>query len=86
HERQTYNNIKNEWQAYLGLHRQVMDMLNRGEVQQARHFFLTQGIPAYQKLNTQTAELMNINQAYAVQGRQIAEDVFSSAKLSIFIC
>lgn len=86
HERQTYNNIKNEWLAYLGLHRQVMDMLNRGELQQARHFFLTQGIPAYQKLNAQTAELMNINQAYAVQGRQIAEDVFSSAKLSIFIC
>lgn len=84
-ERQIYNNIKNEWLAYQGLHRQMMDAIERGDLQQARYILVDQSRSLFRQLTAHVQDLININQTFANNARQDVDNIFSASKVSIAI-
>ncbi|MGL5418141.1 MAG: methyl-accepting chemotaxis protein, partial [Plesiomonas shigelloides] len=82
-ERQIYNNIKNEWLAYQGLHRQMMDAIERGDLQQARYILVDQSRSIFRQLTAHVQDLININQTFANNARQDVDNIFSASKVSI---
>lgn len=85
-ERVLFSALKKEWQDYQSLHQQMMAILNRGDIEQARNLLLHQSRPIFRKLTSQTQELINFNKMFVSAAGTMVDTVFSGSKFSILLC
>ncbi|QXB53633.1 MULTISPECIES: methyl-accepting chemotaxis protein [Aeromonas] len=84
-ERRTFDTVKADWERYIALHQRIRQMQDAGQLIEAQHLFMGEGITLYTNLTKSVGDLIRINHGYSVGSRAEVVGAFDSAKLSIII-
>ena len=82
-ERRAFDIVKADWERYVALHQRIRQMQDSGQMAEARHLFMGEGVTLYTNLTKSVGELIRINHGYSVGSRAEVVDAFDSAKLSV---
>ncbi|BDN91850.1 methyl-accepting chemotaxis protein [Aeromonas caviae] len=82
-ERRAFDIVKADWERYVALHQRIRQMQDSGQMAEAQHLFMGEGITLYTNLTKSVGELIRINHGYSVGSRAEVVDAFDSAKLSV---
>jgi methyl-accepting chemotaxis protein len=82
-ERRVFDIVKADWERYVALHQRIRQMQDLGQMAEARHLFMGEGVTLYTNLTKSVGELIRINHGYSVGSRAEVVDAFDSAKLSV---
>ncbi|MFM5221148.1 methyl-accepting chemotaxis protein [Aeromonas caviae] len=82
-ERRAFDIVKADWERYVALHQRIRQMQDSGQMAEAQHLFMGEGVTLYTNLTKSVGELIRINHGYSVGSRAEVVDVFDSAKLSV---
>ncbi len=82
-ERHAFDIVKADWERYVALHQRIRQMQDSGQMAEARHLFMGEGVTLYTNLTKSVGELIRINHGYSVGSRAEVVDAFDSAKLSV---
>ncbi|MFQ2729079.1 methyl-accepting chemotaxis protein [Aeromonas caviae] len=82
-ERRAFDIVKADWERYIALHQRIRQMQDSGQMAEARHLFMGEGVTLYTNLTKSVGELIRINHGYSVGSRAEVVDAFDSAKLSV---
>ncbi|MBL0585038.1 methyl-accepting chemotaxis protein [Aeromonas caviae] len=82
-ERRAFDIVKADWERYVALHQRIRQMQDSGQMAEARHLFMGEGVTLYTTLSKSVGELIRINHGYSVGSRAEVVDAFDSAKLSV---
>ncbi|WFF99237.1 methyl-accepting chemotaxis protein [Aeromonas caviae] len=82
-ERRAFDIVKADWERYVALHQRIRQMQDSGQMAEAQHLFMGEGVTLYTNLTKSVGELIRINHGYSVGSRAEVVDAFDSAKLSV---
>ena len=82
-ERRTFDIVKADWEKYLGLHQRIRQMQDSGQMAEAQHLFMGEGVTLYTNLAKSVGDLVRINHGYADASRKVVVAAYDSAKLSV---
>ncbi|MGL6647196.1 methyl-accepting chemotaxis protein [Aeromonas caviae] len=82
-ERRAFDIVKADWERYVALHQRIRQMQDSGQMAEARHLFMGEGVTLYTNLTKSVGELIRINHGYSVGSRAEVIAAFDSAKLSV---
>jgi len=82
-ERRAFDIVKADWERYVALHQRIRQMQDSGQMAEARHLFMGEGVTLYTTLSKSVGDLIRINHGYSVGSRAEVVDAFDSAKLSV---
>ncbi len=82
-ERRAFDIVKADWERYIALHQRIRQMQDSGQMAEAQHLFMGEGVTLYTNLTKSVGELIRINHGYSVGSRAEVVDAFDSAKLSV---
>ncbi|MFM4851353.1 methyl-accepting chemotaxis protein [Aeromonas caviae] len=82
-ERRAFDIVKADWERYVALHQRIRQMQDSGQMAEARHLFMGEGVTLYTNLTKSVGELIRINHGYSVGSRAEVVNAFDSAKLSV---
>ncbi len=82
-ERRAFDIVKAAWERYVALHQRIRQMQDSGQMAEAQHLFMGEGVTLYTNLTKSVGELIRINHGYSVGSRAEVVDAFDSAKLSV---
>ena len=82
-ERHAFDIVKADWERYVALHQRIRQMQDSGQMAEARHLFMGEGVTLYTNLTKSVGELIRINHGYSVGSRAEVIAAFDSAKLSV---
>ncbi len=82
-ERRTFDIVKADWEKYLGLHQRIRQMQDSGQMTEAQHLFMGEGVTLYTNLAKSVGDLVRINHGYADASRKVVVAAYDSAKLSV---
>ena len=82
-ERRAFDIVKADWERYVALHQRIRQMQDSGQMAEAQHLFMGEGITLYTNLTKSVGELIRINHGYSVGSRAEVIAAFDSAKLSV---
>ncbi|MCP1600011.1 methyl-accepting chemotaxis protein [Aeromonas caviae] len=82
-ERRVFDIVKADWERYVALHQRIRQMQDLGQMAEAQHLFMGEGVTLYTNLTKSVGELIRINHGYSVGSRAEVVDAFDSAKLSV---
>ncbi|MDQ6593830.1 hypothetical protein, partial [Enterobacter hormaechei] len=75
--------VKADWERYVALHQRIRQMQDSGQMAEARHLFMGEGVTLYTTLSKSVGDLIRINHGYSVGSRAEVIAAFDSAKLSV---
>ncbi|MFM4869587.1 methyl-accepting chemotaxis protein [Aeromonas caviae] len=82
-ERRAFDIVKADWERYVALHQRIRQMQDSGQMAEARHLFMGEGVTLYTTLSKSVGDLIRINHGYSVGSRAEVIAAFDSAKLSV---
>lgn len=82
-ERRTFDIVKADWEKYVALHQRIRQMQDAGQMAEAQHLFMAEGVTLYTNLSKSVGDLIRINHGYSVSSRAEVVAAFDSAKLSV---
>ncbi|WP_421188463.1 methyl-accepting chemotaxis protein [Aeromonas sanarellii] len=82
-ERRTFDIVKADWEKYVALHQHIRQMQDAGQMAEAQHLFMAEGVILYTNLSKSVGDLIRINHGYSVSSRAEVVAAFDSAKLSV---
>ncbi|GKR07202.1 methyl-accepting chemotaxis protein [Aeromonas caviae] len=82
-ERRAFDIVKADWERYIALHQRIRQMQDSGQMAEARHLFMGEGVTLYTTLSKSVGDLIRINHGYSVGSRAEVIAAFDSAKLSV---
>ncbi|MFM5301691.1 methyl-accepting chemotaxis protein [Aeromonas caviae] len=82
-ERRAFDIVKADWERYVALHQRIRQMQDSGQMAEARHLFMGEGVTLYTNLTKSVGDLIRINHGYSVGSRAEVIAAFDSAKLSV---
>ena len=82
-ERRTFDIVKADWEKYVALHQRIRQMQDAGQMAEAQHLFMAEGVILYTNLSKSVGDLIRINHGYSVSSRAEVVAAFDSAKLSV---
>ncbi|MFM4756302.1 methyl-accepting chemotaxis protein [Aeromonas caviae] len=82
-ERRAFDIVKADWERYIALHQRIRQMQDSGQMAEAQHLFMGEGVTLYTNLTKSVGELIRINHGYSVGSRAEVVAAFDSAKLSV---
>ncbi|WP_109422588.1 methyl-accepting chemotaxis protein [Aeromonas caviae] len=82
-ERRAFDIVKADWERYVALHQRIRQMQDSGQMAEARHLFMGEGVTLYTPLSKSVGDLIRINHGYSVGSRAEVIAAFDSAKLSV---
>ncbi|MCY9811602.1 methyl-accepting chemotaxis protein [Aeromonas caviae] len=82
-ERRAFDIVKADWERYVALHQRIRQMQDSGQMAEARHLFMGEGVTLYTTLSKSVGGLIRINHGYSVGSRAEVIAAFDSAKLSV---
>ncbi|WP_323919167.1 methyl-accepting chemotaxis protein [Aeromonas caviae] len=82
-ERRAFDIVKADWERYVALHQRIRQMQDSGQMAEAQHLFMGEGVTLYTNLTKSVGELIRINHGYSVGSRAEVVDAFDNAKLSV---
>ncbi len=82
-ERRAFDIVKADWERYVALHQRIRQMQDSGQMAEARHLFMGEGVTFYTTLSKSVGDLIRINHGYSVGSRAEVIAAFDSAKLSV---
>ncbi|MFM4706149.1 methyl-accepting chemotaxis protein [Aeromonas caviae] len=82
-ERRAFDIVKADWERYVALHQRIRQMQDSGQMAEARHLFMGEGVTLYTNLSKSVGDLIRINHGYSVGSRAEVIAAFDSAKLSV---
>ena len=82
-ERRAFDIVKADWERYVALHQRIRQMQDSGQMAEAQHLFMGEGVTLYTNLTKSVGELIRINHGYSVGSRAEVIAAFDSAKLSV---
>ncbi|MDX7724110.1 methyl-accepting chemotaxis protein [Aeromonas caviae] len=82
-ERRAFDIVKADWERYVALHQRIRQMQDSGQMAEAQHLFMGEGVTLYTNLTKSVGDLIRINHGYSVGSRAEVIAAFDSAKLSV---
>ncbi|MCJ7928482.1 MAG: methyl-accepting chemotaxis protein [Aeromonas caviae] len=82
-ERRAFDIVKADWERYVALHQRIRQMQDSGQMAEAQHLFMGEGVTLYTTLSKSVGDLIRINHGYSVGSRAEVIAAFDSAKLSV---
>ncbi|WOX49664.1 methyl-accepting chemotaxis protein [Aeromonas sp. XH] len=82
-ERRTFDIVKVDWEKYVALHQRIRQMQDAGQMAEAQHLFMAEGVTLYTNLSKSVGDLIRINHGYSVSSRAEVVAAFDSAKQSV---
>ncbi len=78
-----FNNVKQLWGQYQNLHMRVFNLVEQNRFDDAEALFLREGPSLFTKVVASIEQLVAINHEFSLEGRQMVEKVYFSARLNI---
>ncbi|MCE9860491.1 methyl-accepting chemotaxis protein [Aeromonas caviae] len=82
-ERRAFDIVKADWERYVALHQRIRQMQDSGQMAEAQHLFMGEGVTLYTNLTKSVGDLIRINHGYSVGSHAEVIAAFDSAKLSV---